>query len=626
MNSAPKFFLYLRKSTDETTRQIMSLDAQRRELRDFIRRERLTVIAEFEESRTAKEPGRPLFNNMLARIERGEANGILCWDIDRLYRNPADEGRVRWMLQCGIIAFIRTPTRCYSPADAGILIAVEGGRATDFIIHHRRDVMRGVREKLLKGGWPGNAPIGYLQDKNIRNIVPDPKRAKIVQTIFEEFSTGTHSLLWVADRLAGFGIVSKGGKPWSKSLAHGFLTNPLYMGIMVWSGETFEGKFKPLVSPELFAKVGAALKVRSKPRKTRKGHNFPFCGLFRCTCDSMISAQWAKGHGGLYRYYRCTRKKRNCSERYVQEGAVADQCAKALHALAIVPEDAALVRDLIDQDAANSGKAVEAAASEVAEKLTAVQTKLNKLTRAYLDELLDEESFQAAKADLVTEKAVLKHEKTRLQKTGATYWIEPAKEVINALESAGNIQEAKSPVEISKLVQKIGTNPLIAQKKVTFDFSPPYDFASQFLAETRAAFDPLPVPQLVRGDTSTNWCPGQDSNLHALRQRLLRPSCLPIPPPGRALDFKFKIADLRGVDASGERHACFKQEAMNPGGRCSVPGFRVSSLKTPYSDFTKGREVTRRNPLGHNSLGALCDLGVKIQTCSRIVQSPSVHG
>src|SRR5664280_537777 len=29
------------------------------------------------------------------------------------------------------------------------------------------------------------------------------------------------------------------------------------------------------------------------------------------------------------------------------------------------------------------------------------------------------------------------------------------------------------------------------------------------------------------------WCPGGDSNPHAVKHRLLRPACLPIPPPGR---------------------------------------------------------------------------------------------
>ena len=35
--------------------------------------------------------------------------------------------------------------------------------------------------------------------------------------------------------------------------------------------------------------------------------------------------------------------------------------------------------------------------------------------------------------------------------------------------------------------------------------------------------------QISRG---SNWCPGQDSNLHALRHGLLRPACLPFHHPG----------------------------------------------------------------------------------------------
>ena len=531
-----RYIIYIRKSTDETKRQIMSLDAQRRELRDFAKRERLVIVEEVEECRTAKEPGRPLFNSVLTRIENGEANGLLCWDIDRLYRNPVDEGRVRWMLQRGIIASIRTPNRSYAPSDAGLLIAVEGGRATDFIIHHKRDVARGVREKLLGGAWPGGTKaFGYIYDHDQHNIVPHPKQAKIVAKIFQEFSGGRDGLTKVSERLAQLGVLSISGKPWSKSQVHSFLTNRLYMGVMVWNGEVFEGKYRPIITPELFAKVAAALKVRSKPRRTRVGHNFPFCGLFRCTCNSMMTAQWAKGNGGLYRYYRCVRKSTltDCSEPYVQEKIVADQCAEILSALAIAPEDAALLRDLIDRDAAKNGEAVEAAASEVGERLATIQNKLNKLTRAYLNEVLDEESFQAAKADLVTEKAALKQEKTRLQKTGASYWIEPAKEVINTLESATKIQNSKSPLEISSLVQKIGTNRLISRKKVTLDFAPPYDFTSQFLAAVRPDSAENPLPHGDGLSRSPKWCPGADSNRYTFRHRLLRPACLPIPPPGR---------------------------------------------------------------------------------------------
>ena len=69
-NQFKKFFLYARKSTDEPERQILSIEAQLFELREFARKENLNVVKEFVENKTAKEPGREIFNEMLAGIEK----------------------------------------------------------------------------------------------------------------------------------------------------------------------------------------------------------------------------------------------------------------------------------------------------------------------------------------------------------------------------------------------------------------------------------------------------------------------------------------------------------------------------------------------------------------------------
>ena len=74
-----KYFLYIRKSTDEDDRQILSLEAQEVELKEYALRERLEIVRTFRESQTAKAPGRPVYNDMMTRIERGEANGIMAW-------------------------------------------------------------------------------------------------------------------------------------------------------------------------------------------------------------------------------------------------------------------------------------------------------------------------------------------------------------------------------------------------------------------------------------------------------------------------------------------------------------------------------------------------------------------
>ena len=72
----PKYFLYARKSTEDDDHQIMSIEAQFFELREYARKENLEILEEFQESKSAKKPGRELFNEMMARIDNMDGGGI----------------------------------------------------------------------------------------------------------------------------------------------------------------------------------------------------------------------------------------------------------------------------------------------------------------------------------------------------------------------------------------------------------------------------------------------------------------------------------------------------------------------------------------------------------------------
>ena len=90
----PKYFIYCRKSTEDEERQQLSIPAQIDELRTFAQKENLEVLDTLIESKTAKSPGRKIFNQMLLRLEAGEADGIISWHPDRLARNAVDAGRI----------------------------------------------------------------------------------------------------------------------------------------------------------------------------------------------------------------------------------------------------------------------------------------------------------------------------------------------------------------------------------------------------------------------------------------------------------------------------------------------------------------------------------------------------
>ena len=111
--------MYCRKSTDVEDKQVLSIEAQITELREFAKRENLQIVEVFIEKQTAKVPGRPIFNEMLEKIEIGEANGILSWHPDRLARNSVDGGRIIYLLDTGKLQSLKFPQFWFEPTPQG---------------------------------------------------------------------------------------------------------------------------------------------------------------------------------------------------------------------------------------------------------------------------------------------------------------------------------------------------------------------------------------------------------------------------------------------------------------------------------------------------------------------------
>src|SRR3989344_1751679 len=109
-NQTKKFFIYTRKSTDHKDRQVRSISDQLAELKGLALKEQLEVVDVFVEKQTAKIPGRPVFNEMMLRMEKGEASGILAWHPDRLARNSVDGGKIIYLVDTGTIKDLKFST------------------------------------------------------------------------------------------------------------------------------------------------------------------------------------------------------------------------------------------------------------------------------------------------------------------------------------------------------------------------------------------------------------------------------------------------------------------------------------------------------------------------------------
>ena len=86
-----KYIAYVRKSTEESDRQAMSIEAQM----DAIKKQFPGLKIKFiKESMSAAKPGRELFNKMIDDVEAGKYQGIIAWHPDRLSRNAPDASRI----------------------------------------------------------------------------------------------------------------------------------------------------------------------------------------------------------------------------------------------------------------------------------------------------------------------------------------------------------------------------------------------------------------------------------------------------------------------------------------------------------------------------------------------------
>ena len=292
-----KYILYARKSSEDKGRQILSLESQVDTMQRIAEELGLTIAKVITESKSAKMPhNRPNFEEMLSLIERGEASGILCWKLDRLSRNPIDSGQIQWFLQQGTIQEIQTAERKYLPDDNALIFNVESGMANQYILDLSKNIHRGIKTKLEKGGYPNYAKIGYINDTIAKTVIPDKERTRYIRRAFELYATGSHSVKDVSDILFEEGFRSRGGHKYHKSKIHKILQDPFYYGTMYVHGKYYTGNHTPLISKELFDKVQDVFAEQNRSRY--KKHFFPLRGFM--TCDVCGLPSYRHEEEGLY--------------------------------------------------------------------------------------------------------------------------------------------------------------------------------------------------------------------------------------------------------------------------------------------------------------------------------------
>lgn len=330
-----KYFLYTRKSTDEKDRQLQSLESQHDEA--IKRFGSLEIIVLPPESISAFEAGRrPVFADMLKRIDKGEAQGIIAWHPDRLSRNPLDGAEIIHRLDTKKLLDLKFCSFAFDNSPEGkMFLSLALSQSKYFSDKLSKDVMRGLGDKAKYGWRPGRAPLGYLNSKtNIKGeqtIVVDQERFPLLRNIFDRMLTGNYTVPRLLETAKNLGLTARGihgAQRLHLAELYRILGNPFYYGKFEYpvnSGNWYDGKHEPLITLQEFNRVQELLGRKSSARP--KSHLFAFtgglitCGYCGCsiTAEKKIKKQ-KNGNVHEYIYYRCTKKKGECSEGALELG------------------------------------------------------------------------------------------------------------------------------------------------------------------------------------------------------------------------------------------------------------------------------------------------------------------
>jgi site-specific DNA recombinase len=389
--------IYTRVSTpDQANGDFSSLDNQREMAEAYIRSQASKGWTRLETRYddagfSGGTMERPALDRLLHDSEDGFVDCIVVAKIDRLSRSLLDFTRIVDILDRHGVGFVSVTQQFDTSSSMGKLTL---NILLSFAQFEREMIGERTREKMVaarrKGKWIGGVPpLGY--DCTDGRLAVNPDEATRVRAIFDlylerESLTSTlaelarrhwHTKTWTTKR--GH---DRTGRPFQKPSLRRLLTSPVYVGTVVYDGQTYDGEHDGIVDPEVWARVQRILKRNGSNggRGVRNRHGALLKGIFRCApCDSAMVHTFSKKNGRSYRYYVCGKAQRTGWATCPTKSVPAEEIEQCIYErIRAIGTDPALVAETI-----------RAARAQLTEKTTQLEAEV-RITEQQLRRLEDE--------------------------------------------------------------------------------------------------------------------------------------------------------------------------------------------------------------------------------------------
>jgi site-specific DNA recombinase len=312
--------IYTRKSSEEGLEQeFNSLHAQREACEAYIQSQRhegwICLAQRYDDGGLSGATiDRPALQQLLADIQAGRVDIVVCYKVDRLTRSLVDFAKIVEIFDAKGVSFVSVTQQFNTTTSMGRLTL---NVLLSFAQFEREVTGERIRDKIAaskkKGMWMGGVPpLGYrCRDHKLIVIA---REAETVQHIFRRYAA-LGSVRLLQQELSTAGIRSKswvstvgrrwGGKPLARGALYLMLRNRIYRGQIVHKDQYYAGEHEPIIDEPLWEEVQAKLAANAVERATGERVLSPslLAGLLYDGQGHRMTPSHAVKKGMRYRYY-----------------------------------------------------------------------------------------------------------------------------------------------------------------------------------------------------------------------------------------------------------------------------------------------------------------------------------
>lgn len=208
---------YVRVSTEEQSREGVSLDMQKSKIRAYCDLDDLELVDILEDAGISAKniTGRPGFQAALDRVFNEEADGVVVWKLDRAFRSTQDALNVAERLNKQGKALVSISEKLDTTSAIGeffFTLMASLAQMERRLIGERTTAA--LQAKKAKGERVGQIPYGHDLAEDGVHLVRNEEETDIIATI-KGLYDGGWSLRTIAGWLNNNGIHTKKGKTWT---------------------------------------------------------------------------------------------------------------------------------------------------------------------------------------------------------------------------------------------------------------------------------------------------------------------------------------------------------------------------------------------------------------------------